>query len=490
MATTLPASPTPHAQPAGPRGPKPSALAEADLVESPPDLERAVADAIGPSALRAPAPNRAQTGSVRPQAPPAPPTGERRAGAGLAVAYVVAYLTMYIALMTPVMSTLAVKVGSLTTDSGKVVALSLVTGVGAFFAFVANPIAGALSDRTTSKLGMRRPWLFGGVLGGAVGLAIIGLATQIWMVVVGWAIAQGCFNATQAALQAILPDQIPERMRAKVSGWLGVAQNVAPLIGIALAFWFADAGLPISLMIIVPAVLGVAGVFTLAFLLKDRVLRPEEATPFQMFSFLKSFWVSPKQFPDFAWAWLGRFLIFFGFASYNNYQVYFLQDRFGYSAAQALSWQLRLMVVQAVMLTLAAAIGGQLSDRTGRRKIFVIIAAVLAGLGLAVFAIAESPLVLYYGAGLWGLGLGAYLAVDIALVTDVLPNARTEAAKNLGVFNIANALPQSLAPAVAPAFLAIGATTAMSANYTSLFLVAAVFALAGAATTMFIRGAK
>jgi MFS family permease len=448
------------------------------VVETPPDLESDVKQALSRTAVP---PSRMPNGGT---------ATRREPGVGLAVAYVVAYLTMYVALMTPVMSTLAVKVDSLTTDASKVIALSVVTGVGAFFAFVANPIAGALSDRTTSRLGMRRPWLFGGVLGGAVGLTIIGLATHVWMVVVGWAIAQGCFNATQAALQAILPDQIPQRMRAKVSGWLGVAQNVAPLIGIALAFWFAAAGLPISLMIIVPAALGVAGVFVLAFILKDRVLQPQEAAKFSASSFLKGFWVSPKKFPDFGWAWLGRFFIFFGFASYNNYQVFFLQDRFGYSNAEALNWQLKLMVVQAITLTAAAAIGGQLSDRTGRRKVFVVIAAVLAGLGLAVFALAKNPEVLYWGAGLWGLGLGAYLAVDIALVTDVLPNARTEAAKNLGVFNIANALPQSLAPAVAPIFLSIGATAAVPANYTSLFLVATIFALVGAGTTMFIRGAK
>ncbi|MDR0365396.1 MAG: hypothetical protein LBH68_00980, partial [Bifidobacteriaceae bacterium] len=118
-------------------------------------------------------------------------TTESEAGAGLAVAYVVAYLLMYVALMTPVMSTLAIKVGSITPTTGRVAALSIVTGVGAFFAFVANPIAGALSDRTTSRLGMRRPWLIGGVIGGALGLTIIGFATQVWMVVVGWAITQG-----------------------------------------------------------------------------------------------------------------------------------------------------------------------------------------------------------------------------------------------------------------------------------------------------------
>ncbi|MDR3107837.1 MAG: MFS transporter, partial [Bifidobacteriaceae bacterium] len=324
MATTSPTNPTPGfgvvkapdtATASG------AALEPIEVVESPPDLESEVSQALR-------------------RTPPAAP--ERQAGIGLAVAYVMAYLTMYVALMTPVMSTLAVKVGSLTTDSAKIGALSLVTGVGAFFAFVSNPIAGALSDRTTSKLGMRRPWLFGGVLGGAVGLTVIGLATHVWMVVVGWAIAQAGFNGAQAALQAILPDQIPERMRAKVSGWLGVAQNVAPLIGVALASWLAAAALPISLMIIVPAALGVAGVFTLAVLLKDRILGDEDAPPFKLSSFVRAFWVSPRRFPDFAWAWAGRFMIFFGFASYNNYQVYFLQDRFGYSSAQALNWQLRL----------------------------------------------------------------------------------------------------------------------------------------------------
>ncbi|MDR3361053.1 MAG: MFS transporter [Bifidobacteriaceae bacterium] len=432
----------------------------------------------------------ATTISTGPPVEPAAAQPQPEPGAGLAVRYVIAYLTMYVALMTPVVSTLALKIETLAGPGGKVAALSIVTGVGAFFAFVANPLAGALSDRTRSRFGMRRPWLVGGVVGGAAGLTVLAFATEIWMAVVGWALAQASFNAAQAALQAILPDQIPNRMRAKVSGWLGIAQSVAPLIGVGLAFWFAAADWPIAWMIAVPAALGLAGVLTLALTMSDRLAEPGAAA-FRLGAFLKGFWVSPRVHPDFAWAWLGRFLIFFGFASYNNYQVYFLKDRFSLSDAEALGWQLRLMVIQAVLLTLAASIGGVWSDRTGKRKIFVIVAAALAGLGLAGFAFAASPGALYGGAALWGLGLGAYLAVDIALVTDVLPNARTDAAKNLGVFNIANALPQSLAPATAPLFLAVGAGgAAADSNYTVLFLAAAVFALVGAATTMFIRGAK
>ncbi|GAA4186394.1 MFS transporter [Gryllotalpicola kribbensis] len=410
------------------------------------------------------------------------------ASTGVLVMYVVGFFMMYIAVMTPVVSTLAVKVSTLTDDAHRVGALSAVTGVGAFFAFVANPIAGALSDRTTSRFGMRKPWLLAGVIGGVVGLVIIAVAGAIWQVVIGWALAQTAFNAAQAAFQAVLPDQVDEARRAKVSGWVGTGQNVSALVGIGIATVLAGAGIATAWMIIIPAALGLIGVVLFSLVLRDRVLDKASAEPFHLGRFFAGFWVSPRKFPDFGWAWLGRFLMLFGFASYNNYQLYYLQDRFGFDTATALSWQLRLMILQAILLTLSAALGGWLSDRLRRRKVFVIIATVLAGAALAVFALAGQPGLLYVASGLFGIGFGAYMAVDLALVTDVLPNRETEAAKNMGVFNIANALPQSLAPAVAPALLAIGAGG--GENYTSLFLIGAVIIVIGAVSTMFIRGAR
>jgi MFS family permease len=306
--------------------------------------------------------------------------------------------------------------------------------------------------------------------------------------VIGWAIAQTAFNATQAALQAILPDQVEEARRGKVSGWLGIAQNASSLVGIALATVLAAAGLTTFWMIVIPAAIGLIGIVVFVAVLRDRRLPKSEATPFHLGAFLKGFWVSPRKHPDFAWAFTGRFLMLLGFAAYNNYQVYFLLTRFGFDTTTALSWQLRLSVVQTVVLIVAAALGGWLSDRTGRRKLFVVVATVLAGLGLIVFASAQDPNVLFVAAVLFGAGLGAYFAVDLALVTDVLPNRETDAAKNMGVFNIANALPQSLAPALAPLLLGIGSTTA--SNYTLLFVVAAAVIIVGAASTMFIKGAR
>ncbi|MFP3713455.1 MFS transporter [Puerhibacterium sp. TATVAM-FAB25] len=420
---------------------------------------------------------------------PAPVAG--RSGTALVVAYVAAYFALYIALITPVLSTLALRVSALSTPDTRASNLALVTGVGAFFAFVANPLAGALSDRTTSRLGMRRPWLLWGVLLGTVGLLLIAIAPNIGVVVVGWAIAQTAFNGTQAALQAVLPDQVDERQRARVSGWLGIAQNLAPLVGVAIASALTSAGVADFWMIMLPTAIAIVGVLALVAVLKDRRLSKAEAGSFHLWQFVKGFWVSPRKHPDFAWAFVGRFMMLFAFALFSNYQVYYFQDRFGFDAPTALSWQLRLMVVQALVLLVAASAGGAVSDRTGRRKVFVIVSTVLAGAGLLVFAFAGTPNLLYVGSGLFGAGLGAYFAVDLALVTDVLPNRETEAAKNMGVFNIANALPQSLAPACAPLLLALGAAAGDNGNnYAAMFTVGAVVAIVGAASTMFIKGAR
>lgn len=418
---------------------------------------------------------------------PTLPAPVRTPARRLVPAYVGGFLAFNVALLTPVVSTLALRVNALTTEAERAGALGLVTGIGAFFAFVANPLAGALSDRTTSRFGRRRPWIVLGVLVGAVGLMTIALAPSITVVAIGWALTQAAFNCTQAAVQAVLPDQVEERLRGRVSGWLGIAQNAAPLIGVALAYAFTAAAVSPVLMYAVPTVIGVVGMLWLAAVLREPVLDGSTLPPFRLGAFVRGFWLSPRRHPDFAWAFTGRFLLLLALAAYTAFQVFYLLDRFGFDEATALSWQLRLMVVNTIALVVAAAVGGAVSDRTGRRKVFVIAATVLAAGALVVFAVAQDPTTLYLATALFGAGSGLYFAVDLALVTDVLPNRDTEAAKNMGVFNIANALPQSLAPALAPLLLGIGGG---GENYAALFLTGAVVAVVGAASTLLIRGAR
>ena len=93
-------------------------------------------------------------------------------------------------------------------------------------------------------------------------------------------------------------------------------------------------------------------------------------------------------------------------------------------------------LVQSIILVTASLIGGKLSDRSGRRKIFVAGAAIVYGFAMFVIAVASSFHGFLVGMAIGGLGFGIYAAVDLALVVDVLP-ARDKVAKEFGAFSIA-----------------------------------------------------
>ena len=137
------------------------------------------------------------------------------------------------------------------------------------------------------------------------------------------------------------------------------------------------------------------------------------------------------------------------------------------------------------MVVIAASlIAGRLSDRTGRRKSFVFAASIVYGLAMFVFAIATMFNGFLVGMAISGLGFGVYVAVDFALVVDVLPR-QDDNAKDLGVFNISGALPFSIAPAIAPTILAIG-----NGGYSLLYAVAGLCAVMAAVAIWRVKGVR
>jgi MFS family permease len=197
----------------------------------------------------------------------------------------------------------------------------------------------------------------------------------------------------------------------------------------------------------------------------------EEREPFHLVTFVKGFWVSPRLYPDFGWAWITRFLMQLGNALATLYLLYFLQDAVKYS--DPAGGQTVLVALYALGTIITAVVAGRISDRSGRRKIYVIWSTVVMALSaviLAFFPIFSAAMV---AALILGLGYGIYLAVDQALVTQVLPTA-IDRGRDLGVINIANAAPQVLAPVIA-APIVTGAT-----GYTGLYLLTAVITLLSA----------
>jgi len=215
--------------------------------------------------------------------------------------------------------------------------------------------------------------------------------------------------------------------------------------------------------------------------LRDPPLPKGTATRFNLGAFLAGFWVNPVRYPDFGWAWLTRFLVYLSYFTALGYLLYFLQDAVHYQkAAQGVT------IFQSILtgtLLVTALISGVLSDRWQQRKPFVMGASFVLALALLILAFFQTWPAVELAAGVLGIGFGAYLGVDIALITQVLPSANARG-KDMGMINIANAFPQVVGAAIA----AFVINTFHS--YTLLFVLAAILASLGAVLIQQIKGVR
>jgi MFS family permease len=385
--------------------------------------------------------------------------------------YTLAFIGTNLVFLAPLLVTLPLKVNALVGIDQAPNSLAVVASAGAFLAIFGNPFFGRMSDRTTSRFGMRRPWMIGGLAGGSLGILIVAVAPTIPVVLVGWCIAQLSFNALLAAQVAVIPDQVPIAQRGLVSSLVGVCLPIASVSATFLVKLLTGNELA---MLLVPSAIG--GFFVLVFVatLNDRRLDVADKPAWSLREFASTFYVNPRRNPDFAWAFASRFMFVLAYAILVTYLAYYLLQKIGSSEADVPQQIFLGTLVQSVALVAASLLGGRLTDRTGRRKIFVFSASIVYGLALFMIAVANGFNGFLVGMAISGLGFGLYFAVDLALVLDVLP-AKEDAAKDLGVFNMASAVPFALAPAIAPVVLAIG-----SGSYGLLYAVAGVCAVMGA----------
>jgi len=356
--------------------------------------------------------------------------------------------------------------------------LALATSVGVIAALLTNPIVGALSDRTTSRLGRRRPWLMAGTVLSAATLVLMGNASSFLTLVIWWAIFHVAANAILAALSAIVPDQVPVRQRATVSAFVSLSLPLGAVVGALLVTkvvkstvmsYYTFGGILFIVMLI------------FVLVLRDKPLPKAAAPRFHLGTFLAAFWVNPVKYPDFGWAWLTRFLVYLGYFTALGYLLYFLQDAVHYQkAAQGVT---TFQIILTGTLLIASVLSGILSDKIGRRKVFVMGASLVIALAFLILAFWQTWTGVQLAAAVLGIGFGAYLGVDIALITQVLPSANARG-KDLGVINIANALPQ-----------VVGYTTAALVitvfhSYTILFVLAALLASLGAVLVRQIKSVR
>jgi MFS family permease len=364
----------------------------------------------------------------------------------------------------------------------KIELLGSITGMGALFATCANPVAGALSDRTRTRFGRRAPWLFGCALGVALALAMMAAAHTIAVLTLAFCLVQVLANGFQAAISAALPERVPVARRGLASSAVGVCFPLGIILGSALAAYYAAD--------VASGYLALAALFIGAALLylgfnpeAPSVVAPRPGRGLAPRHWPREF-LSALAAHDFRWTFISRFLSILTFALISGFQLYMLQDYIALPAGRTgADVVLALNAVQMPCMILTTMLGGPVSDYFGgRRKIFVLWAAF--GMGVALLLLLLSPDMngVYAFAVVNGLSFGLYMGVDTALITQVLPDPRN-VARDLGILNIATAGPQIIAPF-------IGAHIVSAGGYPALLLAGAGAAALGAVSVLKLRGVR
>jgi MFS family permease len=365
----------------------------------------------------------------------------------------------------------------------KVAALGLVSGISALFALVFNPIGGALSDRTRSRFGRRAPWLVTASAAMIVMLVFLGRAGTVLLVGVAWCLTQAVANLYQAPLTAVIPDRVARQRRGAASAVAGVSSVLGGVAGVGLASQFAGHigwGYP---------ALGVLLAATAAYFVVSTADPPADALSrpprdARSLALRLAGFLSALRHRDFTLVFASRAAAILGYYLVISYELYILTDYI------SLPGRLRptegvtiLAAISAVGALLAAAIAGPVSDRLDRRKPFVVISSAVAGAGCVLPVLSPTFRTIEIFAAFAGIAFGCYLSVDAALVTLVLPRSE-DAARDLGVLNIANAGPQVLAPLLAALIIS------HAGGYRTLFIAGGCCGIAGALAVLPVRSVR
>lgn len=382
------------------------------------------------------------------------------------------------------------QIAAIVGDSRKELMNGLVPALGAGLSLVATPIAGALSDRSTHPRGRRRPFLAAGTVINILfllALARIAGPGGIGLFLLAWLGVQLGANVAGGPYAGLIPDIVPAEQRGAASGWLALMTAVGTLLGVVAAGALVGGGGYLPIYVLIASMLALFAGITV-FGVKEQRLSAAPG-PFRARAFLSSFLLRGPEYRDFFFVLFTRALVTMGIYSVFTFFQFFLHDIVRVpNAARATSYLIAIIIGLGIPTSLAA---GALSDRVGRKPLVYLSGGVMALASLLFIGVGFHPslhAMLWIGA-LFGIGYGAYQAVDWALAIDVLPPGES-AAKDMGIWHVSLVLPQMLAPALTGAVLAALKPASLLLGYTVVFTLTALWFILGTVFVRQIRGAR
>lgn len=383
--------------------------------------------------------------------------------------------------------------------------LSVVLAIGALVSMLVAPVFGALSDRIVTRWGRRMPWVVLGTLMNIVGL--FGLAhfprdndlSSLPLYIAAFMWVEFWNNVATAPFSALIPDVVPKEQRGSASGWLGLMNMLGNFVGGVSALLFTVNGVTniTSIYYFLAALMFVSMLITLIFVKEPPVTR--RPPPITWKAFLAGLY-DPLKHHDFRWVFFTRLLMTMGTFTVQEFLQFFFRDvikdftlfgaRVADNAETATTFFIMALLIGAVLSSLVA---GAMSDKVGRKKVVYASSILQAVVPIVFLFRANMNLAVVMGI-VFGLGFGAYTAVDWALASDTLPSD-DDYAKDMGVWHVAFTLPQVISTPIAGTvldnFQIVGAAQGMpNLGYTAIFILAVIYFVLGTVLVRRIRNVR
>ncbi len=382
------------------------------------------------------------------------------------------------------------QIAAVVGDERKELFNGLIPPLGAALSLVVTPAAGAFSDRSRSRFGRRRPYLLIGTLANAafmMWLGGFGQGSGAGLLLLAYLGVQFGANWAGGPYAGLIPDVVPHEQRGAASGWMALMSSLGTLVGALAAGQLTRGGRYAGIYGFCVALLLAMLLLTWAGVRERPQASPRE--PFRAGAFLRAFLPSPRRHRDFYWVLVTRAMVTMGVYSVFTFFVYFLKDVIRVARPEEQSSYLIGIIIAGGILTALAA--GRLSDRFGRKPLVYWSGGVMALASVVFIAVAFFPSLgfMFAVGAVFGLGYGAYQAVDWALAIDVLPGGAS-AAKDMGIWHVALVLPQVLAPALTGVTLTVLKDRSLLLGYSVVFVMTAAWFVLGTVFVRQVRGAR
>jgi MFS family permease len=317
-------------------------------------------------------------------------------------------------------------------------------GLGALVSTLVCIVIGAVSDRSRWALGRRRPYIIAGTLLAVPALLWLARIDSIPLLIFDFCLIQFWVNFATSPYQALMPDLVPKERQGTASSYMGIATIVGNVSGLLTCSVFIKQpdGL-MRLMLVIAGVLVLAMLATVALVRERSAVENPAPSTGPLATIVDSFRVNPREHPGFFWLISSRFMINMGIYTTTQFLFYYVSDTLRAPNPQPTVFA--ILIIVNVTALIGAFPAGILADRTAKKRV-VYLTVGLCVVAAFAFLLTSSILVAMGAAAVFGLGYGAFQAVDWALATNLLPER--DEAKFMGIWHVAFTVPQVIAPII------------------------------------------